>query len=164
MLKTQQALSMFILYLKLIQFLAGGSEQSWPAVNIQAVSRLKSHLDYGAFLPMQFAAAHALEAGPSITREVTKIYHQRLKACTSGLSRLGWSIELPKAGACVWGRPPKTNGNLENFPHHLLQRAGVLVSPGKLFGAEYSGWVRIAAVVEEDRLRDVLKRIEVHTK
>lgn len=133
---------------------------------IQAASRLKSHTDYGIFLPIQMAAALGLEDDVSPAREIVRVYQQRSKACVMGLERLGFLVSKPKAGAFIWAQLPEKilSQKYENPAMHfcslLLKDEGVLLSPGTIFGDEYGEYVRVALVAEEDRLREVIKKIE----
>lgn len=135
---------------------------------VRAISRLKSHADYGLFLPLQYAAAFALTSKEDLVRSTAKTYERRIKVLIQGLSRLGWECSEPKAGACVWARFPTALGSAasgeSNFvsvrvAEHILSESGVLVAPGRVFGEGFDDRVRFAAVVSEERIRDVVAAI-----
>lgn len=133
---------------------------------VTAVSRLKSQADYGLFLPLQYAAAHALTVrsldelvGPTV-----RAYQRRARVLRSGLSELGWEVVEPEAGASLWCRFPDElvkGCDNERFgsiyvARRLLLQAGVVVTPGVVFGEGCHRWVRFALVMNEERLRDVV--------
>ena len=135
---------------------------------VKAVSRLKSHADYGLFLPLQYAAAFALSSKEDLVRPTTKAYERRVRVLTQGLVKLGWECSEPAAGACVWARFPKAlnaaaKGNSEfasvRVAEHILNETGVLVAPGLVFGQGFDDFVRFSAVVSEERMRDVVAAI-----
>jgi alanine-synthesizing transaminase len=138
---------------------------------VSAVSRLKSQADYGLFLPLQYAAAHALTAtspeelvGPTV-----RAYNRRARILRGGLLDLGWEVLEPSAAASLWCRFPESmvQGRDEEryssvyAARRLLLRAGVVVTPGAVFGEACDRWVRFALVVNEERLRDVVRAIRV---
>ena len=91
-------------------------------------------------------------------------YHRRLKVLGAGLTEVGWGVTVPEAGASVWAKYPEKlaageNGsrfNSVNVARHLLDLSGVVVTPGILFGLQFDGYVRLAAVTNEERLRDAV--------
>jgi alanine-synthesizing transaminase len=132
---------------------------------VRAVSRLKAHADYGLFLPIQYAAALALTSTENLVQATAQTYQRRLRVLSKGLEEAGWRVVQPRAGACLWAQYPSTLGGVVggsrfssiNVAHHLLVTAGVMVSPGILCGAEFDGWIRFAAVVNEEKIRDVVR-------
>lgn len=135
---------------------------------VRAVARLKAHADYGLFLPLQYAAALALASKDDLVRPTVQSYERRIRVLTSGLTKLGWDVVEPKAGACVWARFPvglhASAEGLSDSPsirvaESLLSRAGVLAAPGRVFGEGCDEYVRFAAVVSEERMREVISCI-----
>jgi len=135
---------------------------------VKAISRLKSHADYGLFLPLQYAASVALTSKQDLVEPTTVAYERRLRVLVSGLSRLGWEVSEPKAGACVWARFPaalaaaaKGDSSFVSVrvAEHLLDRAGVVVAPGCVFGESFDEHVRFAAVSSEERMREVVSSL-----
>lgn len=133
---------------------------------VQAVARWKSHSDYGLFLPLQYAAAVALSSPQDLARPTVQAYDRRIRVLSEGLRALGWTVEQPQAGACVWAKYPKallsacSDGQSASpsvrVAEGLLKRTGVLVSPGVVFGATCEEYVRFSAVVTEERMREVI--------
>ncbi len=131
---------------------------------VSAVSRLKSQADYGLFLPLQYAASQALISGDDLVSSTVQTYQRRLKVLGTALHDLGWGFDAPEAGACLWARYPErlvakvygSRFNSVNVARHLLATSGVVVTPGILFGSQFDGYVRLAAVTNEERLRDAV--------
>lgn len=128
---------------------------------VKALWRLKAQIDYGIFLPIQEAAAAALAAGPELIRPQLERYRRRCNTLVNGLSKLGWSVARPAAGASVWAAVPADlcGGDAETFALELLQREGVMLLPGAAFGADYAGYVRFALVVSEEKLHGVISSL-----
>lgn len=136
---------------------------------VGAVSRIKSYADYGLFLPLQYAATVALTTSEDIVRPTTQVYERRLKVLAMGLQGCGWTVDGPKAGACLWAQYPVeltagvAGGESRSLAiaKMLLRRSGVVVTPGIVFGADFDSYVRFAAVTTEERLREVVTMIGV---
>jgi alanine-synthesizing transaminase len=131
------------------------------AAIVQALTRVKSYLDYGIFQPIQIAAAHALRADQSCVGEMKLIYLERRNALVEALRSSGWPISVPPATMFAWAPIPGRFLELGSvgFARHLLREAGVVVSPGVGFGAEGEGHVRFALIENEDRIREAGERI-----
>ena len=131
------------------------------AAIVEAVGRLKSHVDYGIFLPVQLAAACALEARENLTMSTAAEYRARAQVLISGLRRCGFLVNEPAAGGSVWAKAPAAGVGPKGMgvPEALLARAGILAAPGILYGPEWSGHVRFALVLPVERLRDACRRI-----
>jgi alanine-synthesizing transaminase len=128
---------------------------------VGALAKLKSYLDYGTFQPIQLAAAAALNQGDGFVAEVNDVYRQRRDALIGGLGEVGWEIPSPKATMFVWARIPEAYGDLGSldFSIHVLEKAGVAVSPGLGFGSAGEGHVRFALVEDSDRITEAAGRI-----
>lgn len=134
---------------------------------VSAVARVKSLADYGLFLPLQYAATVALTCQEDIARPTVQTYERRLKVLSSGLQKLGWNARMPEAGACLWAKyPEELMPENSGFTHSsigvankLLSLAGVVVTPGVVFGPNFDDRVRMAVVTTEERLRDVVRMI-----
>ena len=127
---------------------------------ISKIARIKSQVDYGLFLPIQMAAAAALTAPRSIVELTVSTYERRAKVLVEGLSRLGWNVQMPKAGASVWAKLPENTGDSVSWCAHLLGVDGIATTPGTIFGESFSDYVRFALVVPEEKLRTVVSIIE----
>lgn len=129
---------------------------------ISKLSRIKSHIDYGIFLPLQIAACSALQS-PQIAADTTEKYRKRFKMLSSNLRKLGWYVEEASAGAALWCRLPgevlRDFGSTDSFCIELLKSKGILLSPGGVFGAGSEDCLRMALVCSEERLFNVTREI-----
>jgi len=128
---------------------------------LSALARVKSYLDYGAFTPIQVAAAAALNGPESAIDEIRTVYRQRRDVMVDAFTRAGWPIPAPEATMFAWAPIPerfKAIGSLE-FAKLLLEKAEVAVSPGIGFGEDGEGYVRIALVENEQRIRQAARNI-----
>lgn len=129
---------------------------------IAALARVKSYLDYGAFTPIQVAAATALNSSQHCVDEIRQIYKVRRDCLVESLDRAGWTIPAPPATMFAWAPIPEAYqsiGSLE-FSKLLLEQADVAVSPGIGFGEYGEGYVRIALVENEQRVRQAARNIK----
>ena len=129
---------------------------------IAALSRIKSYLDYGAFTPIQAAAVAALNGPQDIIDENRKLYRKRRDVLVESFGRAGWEIPVPQASMFAWAPIPeqfRKLGSME-FSKRLLTEAKVAVSPGVGFGEEGEGYVRIALVENEQRLRQAARGVK----
>lgn len=128
---------------------------------IRALSQLKAEIDYGTFLPIQLAAAAALEDSSDLSREALTLYRQRYEILSRGLQNNGWQISSAQAGCCVWARfPEDLRGLYEEFLRSLLTSHGISVLSGVNFGSEYSEFVRFALVQEQSMLEETVQKIK----
>jgi alanine-synthesizing transaminase len=128
---------------------------------INALTRMKSYLDYGAFTPIQVAATAALNGPQDCVEEVRTLYRERRDVLLRGLKAAGWEVPCPEASMFVWAPIPErfaAMGSLA-FSKLLLERARVAVAPGIGFGEYGDGHVRIALVENTHRLRQALRSI-----
>ncbi len=118
---------------------------------IAALARVKSYLDYGAFTPIQVAAAAALNGPQDCVEEIRRVYKSRRDTLVESFQRAGWPIPAPTATMFAWAPIPESYreiGSVE-FAKLLIERADVAVSPGLGFGEYGEGFVRIALVENE---------------
>jgi alanine-synthesizing transaminase len=128
---------------------------------IAALSRVKSYLDYGAFTPIQVAATAALNGPDDCIHEMRAIYRRRRDALVDSFGRAGWPVPVPQASMFAWAPIPApfdTLGSVE-FSTLLVEKASVAVSPGAGFGEHGEGYVRIALVENEQRIRQAARNI-----
>jgi alanine-synthesizing transaminase len=128
---------------------------------IAALGRVKSYLDYGAFTPIQVAAAAALNGPQECIDEMRVTYKRRRDALVDSFGRAGWQIPAPKASMFAWAPIPekfRTLGSLE-FSKLLIEKADVAVAPGIGFGEHGDGYVRIALVENEQRIRQAGRNV-----
>jgi alanine-synthesizing transaminase len=129
---------------------------------VAALARVKSYLDYGAYTPVQVAAAAALNGPQDCVEEMRETYKRRRDCLVESLGRAGWQIPTPPGTMFAWVPLPKGMeplGSLE-FSKLLLEKAGVAVSPGVGFGENGEGFVRIALVENEHRIRQAARAIK----
>ncbi len=128
---------------------------------IQALTRVKSYLDYGAYTPIQVAAAAALNGPQDCIDEIRGIYRRRRDCLVDSMARAGWPIPSPPATMFAWAPIPEMFAHLGSleFSKMVLEKAGVAVSPGVGFGEYGEGYVRIALVENEQRIRQAARNI-----
>jgi alanine-synthesizing transaminase len=128
---------------------------------IAALARVKSYLDYGAFTPIQAAATAALNGPDDCIRDMRETYKKRRDALVDSFGRAGWHIPAPAASMFAWAPLPEMFqplGSLE-FSKLLVEKAEVAVSPGIAFGEHGEGFVRIALVENEQRIRQAARNV-----
>jgi alanine-synthesizing transaminase len=128
---------------------------------IAALGRVKSYLDYGAFTPIQVAATAALNGPDNCIREMRETYKRRRDVLVESFGRAGWEVPPPAASMFAWSPIPdpfKGLGSVE-FSKLLVENAEVAVSPGTGFGERGEGFVRIALVENEQRIRQAARNI-----
>ena len=129
---------------------------------IAALARVKSYLDYGAFTPIQVAAAAALNGPQDCVEEMRAIYRERRDVLVDGLKRAGWDVPVPSASMYIWAPIPEpfTSMGSVAFSKLLLKQAHVAVSPGLGFGENGDGHVRIALVENTQRIRQATRSLK----
>jgi alanine-synthesizing transaminase len=128
---------------------------------VAALARVKSYLDYGAFTPVQVAATAALNGPEDCIREMRETYKRRRDCLVESFARAGWQVPSPSASMFAWApipEPFRSLGSLE-FSTLLVEKASVAVSPGVGFGEHGEGFVRIALVENEQRIRQAARNI-----
>ena len=129
---------------------------------IEALTRVKSYLDYGAFTPIQAAAVAALNGPQDIIAANRALYKGRRDVLVDSFGRAGWPIPVPEASMFAWVPIPERFRDLGSldFAKRLFSGAKVAVAPGTGFGEEGEGFVRIALVENEQRLRQAARGIK----
>jgi len=129
---------------------------------ISALSRIKSYLDYGAFTPVQVAATAAINGPQDCVEHVRSTYRSRRDVLVRGLAKAGWEVPSPSASMFAWAPIPEPFQGFSSleFSKLLLQHANVAVSPGVGFGEYGDGYVRIALVENEHRIRQAVRNIK----
>ena len=128
---------------------------------VQALAKLKSYLDYGAFQPIQIAATVTLNEDPDHPERARAIYQSRRDALCDGLARIGWEVEPPRGTMFVWApipEPYRELGSLE-FASMLVKEAKVATSPGIGFGPGGDGHVRFALIENEQRIGQGIRNL-----
>jgi alanine-synthesizing transaminase len=129
---------------------------------IAALARVKSYLDYGAFTPVQVAAAAALNGPQECVVEIRRTYKARRDCLLESFARAGWTIPAPAASMFAWAPIPDAFRQIGSvaFAKMLIDKADVAVSPGLGFGEYGEGYVRIALVENEHRIRQAARNIK----
>lgn len=129
---------------------------------INALTRIKSYLDYGAFTPIQVAATAALNGPQDCVEQIRTLYKQRRDVLIDGLKDAGWTVPSPKASMFAWAPIPEAYRDMGSlgFSKLLLKHAEVAVAPGIGFGEYGDGHVRIALVENRQRLRQAIRNIK----
>ena len=129
---------------------------------IGALTRIKSYLDYGAFTPVQVAAAAALNGPQECIAEIRGVYKSRRDVMVDAMGRAGFDVPAPPATMFAWAPVPekfRALGSME-FSKILLREAEVAVSPGVGFGEYGEGFVRLGLVENEQRIRQAARNIK----
>ncbi|QTA82110.1 Aminotransferase family protein, class I and II [Desulfonema limicola] len=133
---------------------------------IEGLAKIKGYYDYGVFSPIQIAGIVALRDCDDDILKQAAIYQQRRDVLCTGLEKMGWSVEKPKAGMFAWVKiPEKYNQSGKDLPDSMdfsikmMEKANVAMSPGIGFGEEGEGWLRLALVENEHRIRQALKQM-----
>ncbi len=126
---------------------------------VEALGRVKTHIDSGIFNAIQYAGIEALEGPQDIIQDMREIYTRRRNTVMEALDKIGLKARKPKATIYVWARVPEGYSSA-SFATHVLDTAGVIVSPGNAYGPSGEGFIRICLSVKDDRLAEALERIK----
>ena len=133
----------------------------WAAGNrdaVEALGRFKSNVDSGVFQAIQYAGIEALKGPQESIKESCAIYQDRRDIAMAGLSKMGWSIEPPQATFYLWAPVPQ-GFTSASFAELMLDKAGVIITPGNGYGEDGEGYCRIALTVPRERMQEALDRI-----
>ena len=139
-----------------VGFCAGNAEM------LKALSTIKAYYDYGMFQAIQIAAIVGLRHTEAAVEEQSGIYQRRRNVLCEGLRRIGWEVTPPRAGMFVWAKIPQVwqrRMDTMQFAMKLLEEADVAASPGSGFGPAGEGYLRMALVENENRLRQAVRQI-----
>ncbi|MEW6247212.1 MAG: LL-diaminopimelate aminotransferase [Nitrospirota bacterium] len=125
---------------------------------LNGLLKIKSNLDSGCFQAIQEAGITALELEDSVTDGLRKIYQERRDVLVPGLQKLGLEVETPPAAFYVWIAVPKGYTSA-SFTAHLLEKAGLVTTPGNGFGAPGEGYIRMTLCTTKERLAEAVERI-----
>jgi aspartate/methionine/tyrosine aminotransferase len=126
---------------------------------VAATRKLRSQVDFGMFLPEQDAAIAALTGPRDSVERQRLLYQERRDALCDGLEAVGWERPNAHGSMFVWARIPHGRMDSQAFALELMEKAGVIVTPGASFGPSGEGYVRFALVMPPERLREACKRI-----
>jgi alanine-synthesizing transaminase len=133
---------------------------------IEGLAKIKGYYDYGIFSAIQIAGIVAMRDCDSDISEQAAAYQARRDVLCDGLVRMGWEVTKPKAGMFLWVKIPEPYGRMGSvrFAIEMMNRANVAVAPGAGFGEEGDGWLRLALVENENRIRQALKQMRQSLK
>jgi aspartate/methionine/tyrosine aminotransferase len=132
---------------------------SGHAQRIEEVLRFKSNMDSGMYLPVQLAAARALQLDEAWHQQLNDIYTKRRELAFQLLAQTGCSINKNQVGMFVWARIPQGYQNGFEFSDHYLQQAKVFLTPGGIFGSAGNGFTRISLCSPEEKIQEAINRI-----
>ena len=127
---------------------------------IAALRKLRSQIDFGMFLPIQKAAIAALNGPLESVQEQCRMYQERRDALCNGLREIGWDLPNGKGTMFVWAKIPEGYESSADFCIRLMERTGVIVTPGSAFGSEGEGYVRMALVVDEQMIAEIIRVLD----
>ena len=130
---------------------------------IKALATIKGYYDYGIFQPIQIAAVVAMRECAKDNESQNKLYQKRRDIVCRGLDKLGWTYEKPRASMFVWAKINEKHLHGQDtidFCLRMMDDAEVALSPGKAFGDRGEGYVRIALVENEQRLRQAMRNLD----
>ena len=140
-----------------------GARISFVVGNKEIVSKfrlLRSQIDYGIFYPVQLAAIAALTGPDDFIEEQRQEYGVRNRALCGGLRRIGWNVPDSQGTMFVWAKIPEGYESSADFCMKLMERTGVIVTPGSAFGSNGEGYVRMALVVDEEMISEILQVLD----
>lgn len=127
---------------------------------IKQFKKVRSQIDYGTFLPVQYAAIAALTGPQDSVREQCRLYEERCRALCRGLTRIGWEVPDGQGTMFVWAPIPGNYTSSERFALDLMEKAGVIVVPGTAFGRLGEGYVRMALVYPVEEIEKAVRAVE----
>lgn len=138
-----------------------GWRLGWACGNaevIEVLARFKSNVDSGVFQAVQEAGIAALTGPQTCVEEMRQVYTERRDVVIKGLNRMGWNLEPTKGSIYIWVPVPKGYTSAD-FAELVLEKAGVIITPGSGYGKYGEGYFRIALTVEKERLQEALDRM-----
>lgn len=124
----------------------------------EALGRIKSNIDSGVFQAVQYAGIAALTGPQDGLQEICRVYQERRDLVVEGLNSMGWRLSKPLGTFYVWAPVPKGYTS-ESFAETVLERAGVIVTPGNGYGTYGEGYFRIALTIDKERIKAAIERL-----
>lgn len=134
----------------------------WAAGNaavIEALGRFKTNIDSGQFQAVQYAAIAGLTGPQDVVEANNEIYRERRDVVVDGLNAMGWNLEKPKATFYIWAPVPK-GFTSASFAEFVIEKAGVVVTPGNGYGQQGEGYFRISITMPKERIVEALERMK----
>ena len=126
---------------------------------IAGLGQVKTNIDSGVFQAIQEAGITALELDDSVTNDLRRIYQERRDVLVAGLKKLDLSLEAPEAAFYVWIEVPK-GFTSASFTAHLIEKAGIVTTPGNGFGDPGEGYIRMTVTTTKERLAEAIDRMK----
>jgi LL-diaminopimelate aminotransferase len=126
---------------------------------LAGLGKVKSNLDSGVFEAVQAAGITAVGLDEGVTDAIRRIYQERRDTLVPGLKAVGLDVDTPPAAFYVWVAVPKGYRSA-SFTEHLLEKAGIVTTPGNGFGAPGEGYVRMTVCTSKERLSEAVERIK----
>ena len=127
---------------------------------VQQYKMLKSNMDYGIFLPVQYAGIEALRRGGKSIESTRNQYQHRRDVMVEWFKKAGWSIDPSPATMFLWAKIPESYESSLAFAKALLQQTGIVVTPGESFGSLGKRYVRLALVQDEEEIIEAARRLQ----
>ena len=140
-----------------------GARISFVVGNKDIISKfrlLRSQIDYGIFYPVQYAAIAALTGPDDFIEEQRQEYGRRNRALCGGLRRIGWDVPDSRGSMFVWAKIPEGYDSSADFCMKLMEKTGVIVTPGSAFGSNGEGYVRMALVVDVPTIEEIIRVLD----
>ena len=127
---------------------------------VAAFKKLRSQIDYGTFLPVQYGAIAALTGPDDCVKEQCKKYEERRNALCDGLTAIGWNVPRSEGTMFAWAKIPAGFNDDMEFVMELLDKTGVLCTPGSSFGEKGKGYVRFALTLPAETIKEAVQAID----
>lgn len=140
-----------------------GARISFVVGNKDIISKfrlLRSQIDYGIFYPVQYAAIAALTGPDDFIEEQRQEYGRRNRALCGGLRKIGWDVPDSRGSMFVWAKIPEGYDSSADFCMKLMEKTGVIVTPGSAFGSNGEGYVRMALVVDVPTIEEIIRVLD----
>ncbi len=137
-----------------ISFALGNKEM------IKSLAVIKSHIDYGIFLPVQKAAIAAITGPSDCIIKTVETYQRRRDVLVEGFSEIGWKMDKPEATMFVWSKIPKQFKSSAEFSSQMIKNTGIFTVPGSSFGENGEGYVRFALVDTEEKIKRAITKAD----
>lgn len=127
---------------------------------IKGIAKVKANVDSGVFTAIQLAGITAIDIAEKHLQKMNNVYQRRRDVLVDGLNAIGWSTKKPKATFYVWARVPKPYKSSMEFSSMVLDKAGIVITPGIGMGKSGEGYVRMALTVSKERIQEALDRLK----
>ncbi|HHZ16832.1 MAG TPA: LL-diaminopimelate aminotransferase [Clostridia bacterium] len=126
---------------------------------VECLGRLKSNLDSGQFQAIQYAGMVGLRHSGQLVKDLCAIYTRRRDMVVDGLNRMGWNLKKPQGTFYIWAPVPK-GFDSASFTEYVLEKCGVIITPGNGYGQYGEGYFRLSITIPEERIMEGLRRLE----